>query len=110
MTEGFISNWLEGKTGDEDMVSCWALAGLKLSRLARRASSRSMIRELDLTSGSSLDARSDLGAGEISIDFCTTTALSRDEGLNPASPGRCSDKIMQSSVRLRHMLSALRRS
>lgn len=99
-------------------VSCGdsrRLRGLEPSaRLARRASSRSMTLELDLYCGSSLVARNDLKSCEADSFRCAamltsllpTRALPTGRSVSWVS----SDNAMQSSVRLRHMLSALLRS
>jgi len=98
---------------DIGVVASWGdplrlLKGLDPSRLARRASSRSMTRELVLISGSSLIPRTRLGLGRATS--VEVVSLLPGRGLRFSLFDISSVSAIQISVRLRHMLSAFRRN
>ena len=97
-------------------VSCSEALGLTLvdaCKLARRASSLLMTRELERSSGSSLTARANLfcETASFALDskFCSVfTGIYSCPGLSASRTG--SARTMHRSMRLRQMFSVLRRS
>jgi len=82
--------------------------GLDVNRLARRASSRLMTLELVFISDSSLVPRTSFGLGRATS--VEAVSLLSGRGLEFSLPDVSSASTIQSSVRLRHMLSAFRRN
>lgn len=84
--------------------------GLEPNKLVLRASNRLMTLELVLASGSILALRRSLGSGRVGSLRCVASPLPGWIFVLAASiSGASSAKAIHSSVRLRHMLSAVRR-
>lgn len=107
-----VATWMGVPASGVDSLR--ALKGLEPSRLVRRASNRLMTLELVLASGSMLAPRRSLGSGKVGSLRCAVEMASLLPGrilaLTKSASGVSSAKAIQSSVRLRHILSAVRRS
>ena len=79
--------------------------------LVRRAWSRLRTREVGVGSESWLEARRKRESSVVArVRGGRSRLVEREEGSGAAVEGGSVERVMQSSVRLRHMLSALRRS
>ena len=107
-----VTVWVGVETSGVDSLRPYS--GEEPSILVRRASSRLMTLELALASGSMLAPRRSLGSGRAASVRCAVEGESllpvRDLAFGSSGSGGSSANAMQSSVRLRHMLSAFLRS